>query len=727
MRHALSPATWARRSAAHPWRVVAIWGVAFAASLAIIATLLSSALTSSTSFIGSTESKTADHQITRQIGVHDAITETVVIRRAGATPAELKPAVERLAGQIRGLGSGIVDAAATPWSGRGGNALLDRRGDAALISVRMAGSETDAQDHIAKVLALARDAEQDGLTVRVTGQASIAHDIDKAAQSDLSKGEAIGIPVALIVLLLVFGTLVSALLPIGLSIVSIVLSLALTSLLGQAYELSFFVTNMITMMGLAVGIDYVLFIVSRYREERDAGFEKLDAIERTGATASRAVLFSGITVVVALVGLLIVPTTIFLSLAAGAILVVLCALAAALTLLPASLSLLGDRVESGRVSRLVPSRFRAGRSGFSFWPRAVAGVMRRPVVSLVVVSGALILAAIPYVDLHTGAAGVTSLPSSLQSRQGFELLQKDFSVGAIAPARIPLVGNPDSAANRAEVVRLTKAVAGRPIFGTPSIEPGSSVRGAVLDIPINADANSEAATQAVRDLRHLTALPVGGTTSQNIDYFDISSSYLPIVVGIVLALSFLVLLLAFRSLVVPLLAIGMNLLSVGAAYGILTLVTQKGYGAGFFGFQQVGTVEAWIPLFLFSVLFGLSMDYHVFLLSRIRERYDATGDTEAAITHGITSSARLITGAALIMVAVFAGFASGQLVMFQQMGFGLAVAILIDATLVRTVLVPAAMKLVGSANWYLPRSLDWLPRMNVEGGEHAVTRETATV
>ncbi len=353
--------------------------------------------------------------------------------------------------------------------------------------------------------------------------------------------------------------------------------------------------------------------------------------------------------------------------------------------------------------------------------------MRRPVVSLVVVSGALILAAIPYVDLHTGAAGVTSLPSSLQSRQGFELLQQDFSVGAIAPARIPLVGNPDSAANRAEVVRLTKAVAGRPIFGTPSIEPGSSARGAVLDIPINADANSEAATQAVRDLRHLTALPVGGTTSQNIDYFDISSSYLPIVVGIVLALSFLVLLLAFRSLVVPLLAIGMNLLSVGAAYGILTLVTQKGYGAGFFGFQQVGTVEAWIPLFLFSVLFGLSMDYHVFLLSRIRERYDATGDTEAAITHGITSSARLITGAALIMVAVFAGFASGQLVMFQQMGFGLAVAILIDATLVRTVLVPATMKLVGSANWYLPRSLDWLPRMNVEGGEHAVTRETATV
>ena len=246
----------------------------------------------------------------------------------------------------------------------------------------------------------------------------------------------------------------------------------------------------------------------------------------------------------------------------------------------------------------------------------------------------------------------------------------------------------------------------------------------MLDVPIKADANSPAATSAVRDLRALTALPVGGITSQNIDYFDISSSYLPIVFAIVLALSFLVLLLAFRSVVVPLLAIVMNLLSVGAAYGLLTLVTQKGYGAGIFGFQSVGTIEAWIPLFLFAVLFGLSMDYHVFLLSRIRERYDATGDTEASIVHGITSSARLITGAALIMVAVFAGFASGQLVMFQEMGFGLAVAVLIDATLVRTVLVPATMKLVGSANWYLPSSLRWLPRMSVEG-ERAGSPETA--
>jgi putative drug exporter of the RND superfamily len=718
----LSPQALARRSAEHPRRVVAIWGVAFVASLAIIATLLGSALTSSTSFIGSTESKRADHQITQQIGIRDADTETVVVH---GPAGKLRPVVEGLATQIRGLGTGIVDATSTPWSGGGGPALLDRSGTSALIAVRMHGSASDAEDHIAKVLALARSAStSSGLTVRVTGQAAISHDINLTAESDLSRGEAIGIPVALIVLLLVFGTLVSALLPIGLSIVAIVLSLALTSVIGQFYELSFFVTNMITMMGLAVGIDYVLFIVSRYREERRAGQDKLDAIERAGSSASRAVLFSGITVVVALVGLLIVPTTIFLSLAAGAILVVLCALAAALTLLPASLSLLGDRIDAGRVSRLVPARLRTRRSSAGFWPRAVAGVMRRPVISLVVVAGALLLAAVPALGLNTGAAGVTSLPSALQSRQGFELLQRDFSVGSVAPARIPLLGDPSSAANRAAIATITGGVADNPIFGTPHLEPGASARGAVLDVPIEADANSQAATSAVRDLRALTALPVGGITSENIDYFDISSSYLPIVFAIVLALSFVVLLLAFRSVVVPLLAIVMNLLSVGAAYGLLTLVTQKGYGAGIFGFQPVGTIEAWIPLFLFAVLFGLSMDYHVFLLSRIRERYDATGDTEASITHGITSSARLITGAALIMVAVFAGFASGQLVMFQEMGFGLAVAVLIDATLVRTVLVPATMKLVGSANWYLPGSLRWLPRVSVEG-EQMGSPETA--
>jgi RND superfamily putative drug exporter len=259
------------------------------------------------------------------------------------------------------------------------------------------------------------------------------------------------------------------------------------------------------------------------------------------------------------------------------------------------------------------------------------------------------------------------------------------------------------------------------MFGQPTIEPGATAHGAVLDVPINADPNSTAATDAVTRLRSMTDLPVGGDAAQNLDYFNISANYQPIVFALVLSLSFLVLLIAFRSVVIPAVAIVMNLLSVGAAYGLLTLVAQDGHGAGIFGFQRVPVIEAWIPLFLFAVLFGLSMDYHVFLTSRIRERYEATGNTRVAVSEGITSSARLITGAALIMVAVFAGFASGQLVMFQEMGFGVAVAILIDATLVRTVLVPATMTLLGRWNWYLPSFLGWLPRVNVGGPSAEVT------
>ena len=247
---------------------------------------------------------------------------------------------------------------------------------------------------------------------------------------------------------------------------------------------------------------------------------------------------------------------------------------------------------------------------------------------------------------------------------------------------------------------------------------------AVINVPVAGDPNSDAALNAVRDLRD-TYLPdalagtelnayVTGASAQNLDYFDITDTYLPIVITLVLGLSFILLTLAFRSIVVPVSSIGMNLLSVGAAYGLLVFVTQEGNGAGLFGFQVVPTVEAWIPLFLFSVLFGLSMDYQVFLLSRIRERYDQRGDTREAVAYGITSTARLITGAALIMVAVFAGFAAGQLVMFQQMGFGLGVAILIDATLVRTVLMPAWMEILGDHNWYMPKFLGWLPDFRVE-------------
>ncbi len=713
--YAISPPHLARAAATRPRRTLAIWGAVLVASIAIVATLLSSATTTGVNFITSPESATAYHRISHTIGVTSVDTEMVVVTAASGHPTSppARTAVMKLEQRLRALGPAVVSRVGSPYA-PDSHGLVSSDRTTVLIPVTMAGDQTNAERHIDQVLAIAGSARP-AIRAQVAGQAASSSASNTIARSDLSTGESIGIPVALIVLLVVFGTIVSSLLPILLAVVAIVVALAVTALIGQAYPLSFFVTNMITMMGLAVGIDYVLFIVSRYREERERGLAVDAAIAVASGTASRAVLFSGITVVVALVGLLGVPTTIFLSLATGAILVVTAAVAAVLTLLPAVLVMLGDRIETGRVGSLMPSPVRRTPTR-GFWPRAVGAVMRRPVLSLVLVAGALLAAAVPYFGTRTGASGVTSLPRSAQARQAYETMGREFPVGALAPARIPLIGGVSDPQNRRQIAVITKAVAGDPTFGRPFIEPTSTPAGAVLDVPINTQPTSTTATNAIRDLRAATTLPVGGDAAQNLDYFTITADYQPIVVALVLALSFVVLLIAFRSIVIPALAIGMNLLSVGAAYGLLTLVFQDGHGASLFGFQRVPVIEAWIPLFLFAVLFGLSMDYHVFLTSRIRERYQATGDTRRAVSEGISSSARLITGAALIMVAVFAGFASGQLVMFQQMGFGVAVAILIDATLVRTVLVPAAMTLLGRWNWYLPNALDFLPHISMEGG-----------
>ena len=564
----------------------------------------------------------------------------------------------------------------------------------------------------------------DGYQVLATGQATLGRDFTKLSESDLQKGEAIGIPIALLILLAVFGTVVAALIPVVLAIFAIVVAIALAALIGQISPLSFFVVNMITFMGLAVGIDYSLFIVSRYREERRGGHDKLGAIEVAGSTANRAVLFSGMTVVLALVGMLIVPTKIFVSLGAGAILVVLVAVISALTLLPAVLSLLGDRVESLRVPFFGRRAQKTTAPHEGFWGRTVDLVMRHRVIAVVGSVALLLICAIPYLNINTGAAGLSTLPDSTLAKQGYVVLNRDFTVGEVTPATIVVDGDVATPAAGQAFRKLRTELAQDDRFGpvAPAVAPPESL--AVITVPVAGDPNSDAALNAVRDLRN-RYLPgalagtelqayVTGASAQNLDYFDITDTYLPIVFALVLGLSFILLTLAFRSIVVPASSIVMNLLSVGAAYGLLVLVTQEGHGAGLFGFQVVPTVEAWIPLFLFSVLFGLSMDYQVFLLSRIRERYDQRGDSREAVAYGITSTARLITGAALIMVAVFAGFAAGQLVMFQQMGFGLGVAILIDATLVRTVLMPAWMEMLGDRNWYMPKFLDWLPDFRVE-------------
>ena len=469
----------------------------------------------------------------------------------------------------------------------------------------------------------------------------------------LKKGESIGIVVAFAVLRVVIGTAVAAALPILLAIAAIATAIGLTTLVGRAFDLSFFVVNFITMIGLAVGIDYALFIVARYREERVRGFDKLEAIGRTGATANCAVFFSGLTVVLALTGLLFVPNTIFRSFSIGAILVVLLAMGASMTLLPAVIALLGDRINKLRVRRTA-SLENVDKIG-GMWDTITAWVMGRPVAWLAGGVAVMVLLALSFFSMETGFSGITTLPDDLDSKQAFEILRDDFFLGgATEPVEIVVDGaiTPDV---EEALTSLQAAMAPDPVFGTPDpVQVNEAGDVALLSVPLAVDFSTDAATQAIESLRS-DLVPaafsgtgaevlVGGASAFNVDFFSDVSTFTPIVFAWVLGLSFLLLTVVFRSIVLPVKAILLNLLSVGAAYGAVVLAFQDGVGPSWakniFGFQQVEGIEAWLPLFLFAVLFGLSMDYHVFLLTRIREHYDRTGDNQLSVAHGLRTTER---------------------------------------------------------------------------------------
>jgi putative drug exporter of the RND superfamily len=618
---------------------------------------------------------------------------------------------------------------------RGGEALVSSDGHATIVPVVLAGEEEDSIEDVTQIVQ--RDDGVGGFKVDITGEFTAGRDFEEVSADDLSKGELqFGLPAALIVLLLVFGTLVGAAIPLAMSLISIIVGLGLVGLIGQFVELNLFIVNMLVAMGLALGIDYSLFIVSRLREERARGVAQREAILNVASTATRAVVFSGTAFSLALLGMFLVPDTVLRSLALGAIVVAIVSIAVALTFHPALLMVLGDRVDRLRVpwlgKRVAASAGTEGR----FWGGAVRAVTRHPIASLLAAVALLLLATAPLLGLKLGASGPSSLPNDTLAKQGLIALERDFPAGASDPVEIA-VDTGGSPASQEQIERLRSRLESDPDFAADkaTIERGRDL--VVVSVALNTEANSEDASAAIDRLRDeyvpeafgdaADGVLVGGAPAEVRDYFALVGNWLPIVIAFVLALSFVLLTLAFRSIVVPLTAIAVNLLSVGAAYGLLVLVFQEGVGADIFGFGQVERIEAWVPVFLFSVLFGLSMDYQVFLLSRIHERYRATGDTTEAIVFGVGSTARLITGAALIIVVVFAGFASGELVSFQQMGFGVAVALLVDATIVRSVVIPAAMQLLGDRNWYLPAWLEWLPRVEIEDPRSAPRRTKARV
>ena len=706
----------ARACSRHPWRTIGAWVAALVLAFACIAVLLPGNLTSEGGAAGNPEFRQAERIEARSFPFNPRLnfSDIVLIRSSRYTvdqPA-FRAFVAKLGRQAEATGK-VHDAQLYYLTHD--RTLVSRDRHALMIP----GNIYDTGDVPPILDVVDRNNGRNGFEVAITGNTVRDHDFDDLSQHDLKSGELqFGLPAALIILVLVFGSVVAGLVPLLLAILAIIGGLGLVALVAQIWELSIFVVNMLTGMGLALGIDYSLFVISRYREERAVGRDPQSAIEASGATASRAVLFSGSAFVIAMLGMLIVPNTVMRSLAAGAILVGITSIAAALTLLPALLGLLGDRVNSLRIP------LAGGAAESRFWNAIVRRVLRRPALSLLLAVAVLIAAAIPVFSLKIGTNGISTLPDRFASKRGYLLLQQAFPGATADPVRIVVAKDASDPAVRSALTRLRARLAASPEFERGQIRYATDGQVAALDVPIRGDDASNEALAAVRNLRS-TEIPrlfgttdarilVGGRTAEQVDYSDSVTNPTPYVFVFVLGFTLVLLTLAFRSLVVAGVSIVLNLLSVGAAYGLIVLVFEKGIGNGIFGFEQVDTIEAWVPLFLFSVLFGLSMDYQVFLLSRIKERYDETGDTTGAVTWGVGSTARIITGAALIIVAVFAGFAKGDLIAFQQMGFGVGIALLLDATVIRSIILPSAMRLLGRWNWYLPSWLGWLPRIQIE-------------
>ena len=711
----------ARSCSRHPWRAIGGWIVAVVLAVAALALLLGD-LTTEGHPTNNPESQRAEAMLERGFppdpsrGASDLV--VVSSPRYTVDEPQYRAFISRLVAAGRATG-GVVNARVYYVTHDKTQVSSDRH--AMLIPIVI--PDTDDAGAVEEVALRAdRDA---AFAVAVTGDQTIDNDFNELSQHDLKSGELqFGIPAALIILILVFGAIVAGLVPLLMAIISIVVALGLVAVLSQPFNLSVFIFNMLTGMGLALGIDYSLFVVSRYREERAVGREQFDAIGGAGATASRAVLVSGTAFVVAMCGMLIVPNNVMRSLALGAILVGVVSVVAALTLLPALLGLLGDRINRLRIPFVGRASLERSNPEGRFWRAIVERVLGRPAFSLIVATALLLALAVPVLGLKVGSNGVSTLPGPVRVEAGLRrapagLSARDDRSGL--GGRRPRVR---SAATSALGRLRSELATDRRFAGRGDVLRSKDGQLNVLQVVVRGDSPGPAqsrrcASSAATSFRAGSTAPTRScwsagtqprrsTTSTGVGprALRLSARARPDVRA------------ADRGL--PLgghrrHGLLLNLLSVGAAYGLLVLVFQHGIGAGLLGFSQADTIEAWVPLFLFSVLFGLSMDYQVFLLSRIRERYDASDDTSDAVAHGVAATARIITGAALIIVAVFLGFAMGDLIMFQQMGFGVAIALLIDATVIRSVILPSAMKLLGRWNWYLPRWLEWLPRLDAEG------------
>ncbi len=680
------------------------------------------------------QSKAASEALQNDFGQRADGISVLLRAEDGASPADRAAAVDRVRREV----AEVEELRLAPADAVRARAELQRTGTA-LLPLRSDQSSDELIDSAGDLRSdLDPGTAESGVTPYLIGQPTIWAGMQEISKKDLSKAESSGFPIVAIILLIVFGSLAAAALPLALGFVSVLLTGALIYFISLQMTMSVFVTNMASMIGIGVAIDYSLFILARYREEREAGLSKREARAKSLSTSGLAVTFSGLAVIISLAGLWMVDNQALRSMALGAMTVVAVSILTATTLLPALIAMLGDRVLPGgivgRVERFFQRRFyRRHRpepapetpGASRFWVKWTERVMAHPWTAIIGVSAVLLVLASPLLSLQTGTEAIAQFPKDSDVRVGTELASAELGGGTDPIQIVAEFGGTPTAADRAAVAGFVGRLEGT--AGVSSVAPPAYAVDAVLvQATPSAGSESDAATALVERLRD-TVIPatvlskvatvdVGGETARSHDVRDQISGSMWKIVLFVLALSFIVLMVMLRSLILPLKAVLMNLLSIGAAFGVLVAIFQWGWLDGFLGFESQGALDTINVPLIFAVVFGLSMDYEVFLMSRIRERYLRHGDNERAVAEGLSSSARTISSAALIMTAVFAVFVLTGVPSIKELGLGCAVAIALDATLVRLILVPAAMKLMGNWNWWMPAWLDRaLPNLSFEG------------
>jgi trehalose monomycolate/heme transporter len=599
--------------------------------------------------------------------------------------------------------AGVAVGTSTYWTTHSPDFVsADRHATFAAVSLKNRDDTVD----MSKYDAMRESVKGTGYTVQVGGQNGLGADLNKQVKKSIARAEMLSAPVLLVLLTIVFGSMVAATLPLAVGLTAIMGSFISLRVISMATDVSVFAVNIVTILGLGLAIDYGLFMVSRFREELRRGAAVPDAVTTTMATAGRTVAVSAVTVAVSLAGLLIFPQTFLKSMGYGGISAVLIAALAALTVLPALLAVLGSRVDALAVRRRRPERERG------FWYRLASGVMRRPVVFALPIVAVLLLLATPFLHVKWGGIDQRMEPKSAESRQVADTLQREFPGNLDTPitAAVSLDVPVDSPAGEAALQNYSHAA------GTVTGATGADVVAARGDAAqVNITYRGEALdTQAKDVLKEVRALPhpahvqdvlVGGSTAQVVDRLSSLGQRLPWMALIVVLATFVLLFLAFGSVVLPVKALLMNVLSLGASFGVVTWIFQDGHLSGLLGFTPTGAVEATQPVLVLAIIFGLSMDYEVFLLSRVREQYDLTGDNRLAVATGIQRTGRIITAAALLLMVVIALFSASPITFIKLIGVAMLVALFVDATVVRSILVPATMRLLGNANWWAPRPL----------------------